>query len=144
MRDLENPCNRKSCSAADGVCNLTLTQEWLTFQHQDTVAAFLNLLSQHCQERHWDIKVIFESGSVWLNAGEAATTSINLQDSSSSPLVLGGKGYFRQAINKGKTLISLYRVNYDTDWWREIAEILRTDTDQIDPMNRAQVTLLLY
>ena len=78
-----------------------------------------------------------------MNAGEAATTSINLQDASSAPLVLGGKGYFRQAINKGKTLISLYRVNYDTDWWREIAEILRTDTDQIDPMNRAQVTTFL-
>ena len=129
--------------AADGACNLTLTQEWLTFQQQDTVAAFLNLLSQHCQERRWDIKVIFESGSVWLNAGEAATTSINLQDSSSAPLVLGGKGYFRQAIRRN-ALISLCRVNYDTDWWREIAEILRTDTDQIDPMNRAQVTLLLY
>ena len=42
------------------------------------------------------------------------------------PFVLGGTGY--------------YRVNYDTDWWREIAEILRTDTDKIDPMNRAQVT----
>ena len=40
-------------------------------------------------------------------------------------------------------MISLSRVNYDTDWWREIAEILRTDTDQIDPMNRAQVTALL-
>ena len=25
--------------AADGVCNLTLAQEWLTFQQQDTVAA---------------------------------------------------------------------------------------------------------
>ena len=41
-------------------------------------------------------------------------------------------------------MIFLYtRVNYDTDWWREIAEILRTDTDQIDPMNRAQVTTFL-
>ena len=31
------------------------------------------------------------------------------------------------------------RVNYDKDWWQEIAEILRTDTNRIDPMNRAQV-----
>ena len=31
-------------------------------------------------------------------------------------------------------------MNYDTNWWREIAEILRTDTSKIDPMNRAQVT----
>ena len=38
-------------------------------------------------------------------------------------------------------MIFLCRVNYDTEWWREIAEILRTDPDQIDPMNRAQVTL---
>ena len=98
MRDLEKACHRKSCAADDGgFCNLTLTQEWLTFQQQDTVGAPLPL-SQNCQERRWDIKVIFDSGSVWLNAGEAATTSINLQDSSSAPLVLGGKGYFRQAL----------------------------------------------
>ena len=84
------------------------------------------LLSHNCQERRWDIKVIFDSGSIWLNAGEAVTKSISLKDSINAPLVLGGTGY--------------YRVNYDTDWWREIAEILRTDTDKIDPMNRAQVT----
>jgi len=41
------------------------------------------------------------------------------------PLALGGTGY--------------YRVNYDTAWWREIAEILRTDKSQIPPINRAQI-----
>ena len=84
---------------ADGVCNLTLSQEWLTFQQQDTVAGSrtMFMLSPNCQERRWDIKVIFESGSVWLNADKAATTSINLQDPSKAPMVLGGKGYYRQA-----------------------------------------------
>ena len=33
----------------------------------------------------------------------------------------------------------LPRVNYDKDWWQEIAEVLRTETQRIDPMNRAQV-----
>ena len=82
------------------------------------------LLSHNCQERRWDIKVILgpAEGSIWLNAGEAEAKSMTIY----VPLVLGGTGY--------------YRVNYDTDWWREIAEILRTDTDKIDPMNRAQVT----
>merc|ERR1719219_2676523 len=41
------------------------------------------------------------------------------------PLVLGGIGYFR--------------VNYEKKWWEEIAEVLRTDTQRIDPMNRAQI-----
>merc|ERR1719400_825936 len=101
----------KSCMA-DGVCNLTLSQEWLTFQQQDT-------------ERRWDIKVIFDSGSVWLLADEAGSTSTNFVDPSKMPLVLGGTGY--------------YRVNYDTAWWRQIAEILRTDKSQIPPINRAQI-----
>ena len=36
-----------------------------------------------------------------------------------------------------------HRVNYDTAWWREIAEILRTDKSQIPPINRAQVNFHL-
>ena len=98
------------------------------------------MVSPNCQERRWDIKVIFESGSVWLNAGEP-DTSINLQESNKAPLVLGGKGYYRQGLHlTAINDLPYHRVNYDTDWWREIAEILRTDTSKIDPMNRAQVT----
>ena len=37
-------------------------------------------------------------------------------------------------------LFTIYRVNYDTAWWREIAETLRTDKSQIPPINRAQVS----
>ena len=36
-------------------------------------------------------------------------------------------------------LPNLTRVNYDKAWWREIAEVLRTDPEKIKPMNRAQV-----
>jgi len=100
----------KNCGT--GECNLTLSQEWLTFQQQD-------------EERRWDIKVTFDSGSVWLLADEAGSTSTNFEDPSKMPLALGGTGY--------------YRVNYDTAWWREIAEILRTDKSQIPPINRAQI-----
>ena len=47
------------------------------------------------QERHWDIKVIFDSGSAWLNADAGDVTIVNFPDMSKVPLVLGGIGYFR-------------------------------------------------
>ena len=91
--------HRKNCGARE--CNLTLSQEWLTFQQQDTVVPFntepLNLY--YCQERRWDIKVIFDSGSVWLLADEAGSTSTNFVDPSKMPLVLGGTGYYRQGMS---------------------------------------------
>jgi len=102
---------RRDCEAASG-CNITFSQEWLTFQEQQ-------------EERHWDIKVIFDSGSTWLKADGGDVTIVNFPDMSKVPLVVGGIGYFR--------------VNYDKDWWQEIAEILRTNTQRIDPMNRAQI-----
>merc|ERR1712192_17603 len=102
---------RKDCEAASG-CNITFSQEWLTFEEQQ-------------EERHWDIKVIYDSGSTWLNADGGGVTIVNFHDVSKVPLVVGGIGYFR--------------VNYDKDWWQEIAEILRTNTQRIDQMNRAQI-----
>jgi len=101
---------RKTCEAASG-CNITISQEWLTYQDQQ-------------EERKWDIKVIFDSGSSWLNADDSYKEII-FNNASKAPLVLGGVGYFR--------------VNYDKAWWREIAEVLRTDPEKIKPMNRAQV-----
>ena len=54
-------------------------------------------LNLYCfQERRWDIKVTFDSGSVWLLADEAGSTSTNFEDPSKMPLVLGGTGYYRQ------------------------------------------------
>ena len=83
--------------------------------------------------------MIFDSGSAWINA-EGASTLITIPDTSKVPLVVGGIGYFRFFLQ----IVHLHccplpRVNYDKDWWQEIAEVLRTDTQTIDPMNRAQV-----
>ena len=77
---------------------MTLSQEWLTFQQQDEVVVFnTEPLDLYCfQERRWDIKVTFDSGSVWLLADEAGSTSTNFEDPSKMPLVLGGTGYYRQ------------------------------------------------
>ena len=47
------------------------------------------------QERRWDLKVIFDSGSAWINAGDGASTMISFADQSKVPLVVGGIGYFR-------------------------------------------------
>ena len=51
------------------------------------------------QERRWDIKVIFHSGSAWLNA-DGAATMISFPDPSMLPLVVGGIGYFRCLVSK--------------------------------------------
>ena len=88
--------------------------------------------------------MIFDSGSAWLNADQAASM-ISFPDLSMTPLVVGGVGYFRCLFFFFCKLLTFsafsVRVNYDKNWWQEIAEVLRTDTQRIDPMNRAQVLL---
>ena len=87
--------HRKECSAAGG-CNVSLSQQWLTWRPQQEVThKKFDWTCGKFQERRWDIKVLLDTGaSAWVTRDGPAVTTLSLEGAE-EPLVVGGAGYYR-------------------------------------------------